>query len=110
MNGGLLWVFIAAPAAVLAAWLYLTTFDIQHDDYKVQQTQVQADKAQFDTEFAEVLGKPNPVLDKQAQDSARELAQTKNEVKAKEEKRRKEMEKMKQDMDKLLTQTQTQGD
>lgn len=72
MNGGLLWVFIAAPAAVLAAWLYLTTFDIQHDDYKVQQVQVQADKAQFNSEFAEALGKPNPALDKQAQDSSRE--------------------------------------
>jgi hypothetical protein len=103
MNGGLLWVLIAAPAALLAAWLYLNTFEVQHDDYKVQQAQVQSDKAKFDAEFAAALGKPDPELDKQAQAAARNLAQAKAEVTSKEEKRRQEMDKMKHDLDQFLT-------
>ena len=73
---GHLWLLIAAPAAVLAAWLFLTTYDQQRVDQKAQQTEMQRDRAEFDRDFAKAWdGKQSPELTQRASEAGAALVQ-----------------------------------
>lgn len=77
-----MWVFIAAPVAVLAAWLFLTVYGEQKAEAQVTKTEQRRDRAEFDREFSEAWnGKASPVLEKRASDAAAELSKAEEERK-----------------------------
>jgi len=80
--GGNLWVLIAAPVAVLAAWLFLSVYGEQKADGHVTKTEQRRDRAEFDRDFSQAWnGKASPVLEKRASDAADELTRAEEERK-----------------------------
>ena len=99
---GNLWLLIAAPAAVLAAFLFLTTFEKQSADQQAARQEQKRDRAEFDRDFAKAFdGKSAPVLEQRASQAEQALtlaeaerARVEAERKAQHEKQRKEIEEM----------------
>ena len=67
--------FAAAGVTVVAVWLFLSTTQ-QHDaDREVKTARHEKASAEFDRDFAKLsTGKDDPVLVKQAEDAAQQLA------------------------------------
>ena len=99
---GNLWLLIAAPAAVLAAFLFLATFEKQSADQQATRQEQKRDRAEFDRDFAKAFdGKSAPVLEQRASQAEQALtlaeaerARVEAERKAQHEKQRKEIEEM----------------
>lgn len=103
MNGGLLWTLIIAPAALLAAWLFLSVSDQQHDDYKVDKAKTEISKAEFDTEFKAALGgKSDPALDARVVEARADLDKIKVKQAEKEAKAKAERDKMQSEIKDLF--------
>ena len=63
MNFSIGGIAIASIVGLLVAWLYLSTLQTQHDDFRAVESQVACQKARFDSKFgAGDFSQPNPVL------------------------------------------------
>lgn len=99
---GNLWLLIAAPAAVLAAFLFLTTYEKQSADQQATRQEQKRDRAEFDRDFARAFdGKAAPVLEQRASQADQALmlaeaerARVEAERKAQHEQQRKEIAEM----------------
>ena len=99
---GNLWLLIAAPAAVLAAFLFLITFEKQSADQQATRQEQKRDRAEFDRDFAKAFdGRPAPVLEQRASQAEQALtlaeaerARVEAERKAQHEQQRKEIAEM----------------
>ena len=68
---GNLWVLLAAPAAFIAAWLFLSVYGEQKADLESTKQEQRRDRAEFDMDFDKAWnGKDAPALAARASDAA----------------------------------------
>lgn len=68
---GNLWVLLAAPAAFVAAYLFLSVYGEQKADMQATKQEQRRDRAEFDRDFDKAwTGKAAPVLAARASDAA----------------------------------------
>lgn len=68
---GNLWVLLAAPAAFIAAWLFLSVYGEQKADLQSTKQEQRRDRAEFDRDFDRAWnGRAAPVLAARASDAA----------------------------------------
>ena len=80
---GNLWVFLAAPAAFLAAWLFLSVYGEQKADLQATKIEQRRDRAEFDRDFDQAWsgGKQSRALEARASEAAAEFTQVEAERK-----------------------------
>ena len=68
---GNLWVLLAAPAAFIAAWLFLSVYGEQKADLQATKQEQRRDRAEFDRDFDRAWnGKAAPALAARASEAA----------------------------------------
>lgn len=71
---GNLWVLLAAPAAFIAAWLFLSVYGEQKADLQATKQEQRRDRAEFDRDFDRAWnGKAAPALAARASEAASEF-------------------------------------
>lgn len=101
---GNLWVFLMAPAAVLGAWIFFSTYGQQKSDQNVIQIEHRRDKAEFDRDFAKGWdGKPSAELEKRASEANQKLVTAIDEKAKEDAKRKAEQDREKQQLGALLS-------
>lgn len=71
---GNFWILLAAPAAALAAWLFLTVYGEQKQDLVATKFEQRRDRAEFDRDFVEAWnGKVSKQLELRASEADADL-------------------------------------
>ena len=100
---GNFWILLAAPAAVLAAWLFLSVYSEQKQDLNTTKFEQRRDRAEFDRDFDEAWkGRASKTLEARAADAAGDLAKAEVERKALEVKRQAEQAEEERQLRELL--------
>ena len=100
---GNFWILLAAPAAVLAAWLFLTVYSEQKQDLTTTKFEQRRDRAEFDRDFEEAWkGRASKPLEARASDAAADLAKAEIERKSRETKRQAEQDEEERQLRELL--------
>lgn len=93
---------LALVTGLLGAWLFLWMSNIQHNDYRVQESRVACDKARFDTEFSSNFGHPTAEQKMREMEACTDAsAQAKQRAEA-EIKARKEADELKKSIERTL--------